>query len=319
MQAENVLCVLPGLMWYAAPDYLRLTLKDADNRSALYSVYEQMALTVADWVGEDIRVTESWGFNGYNGRKCGPAAWGAGYNGLIIQVEGAGAERLRALNPPHDNVARLDVQVTIWYDRDIEDLARAYSDVLDWHRYRRGHRPYEIHLHRGFGKGDTLYLGSRKSAHHHRIYDKMRAPNGGDGYDNAWRFEAELKQGAGNGPYASASKEMPPPAWWASIVVSEFESRGVELSRAVQSEAAPSEKVPRGKTSHEKRLRWLARQVAPSIAKLRASGVPERLIALALTGSEDAAIMFSRSLSENGERSQGNGGTVSGEQEAAGT
>lgn len=286
-------------MWYAAPDYARLTAHTSDNNQALLSHYEYLGLTVADWVGEDIKRVERWGFNGYLGHRCGPAAWGAGYNGLILQVEGAGAEKLRSLQPYYDNVARLDVQVTIWYDNDRENLARELAPAIDRYRKSLPHRPFEMELRHGYGRGDTLYLGSRKSARYHRIYDKGRSPNAGEGYQNAWRFEVELKDSHGAGPWEGRGGNVPSADYWAAIVVREFASRGVELPRCLPGALAPEARVPRGKTTAERRLHWLVNQVAPCIERIRAAGVPQRIIDRALTGDIEAPIMWSRSLVEN--------------------
>lgn len=286
-------------MWYAAPDYARLTAHTSDNAAALMSHYEYIGMTVADWVGEDVSRVEPWGFNGYLGHKCGPAAWGAGYNGLILQVEGAGAEKLRSLNPYHDNVARLDVQVTIWYHDDKESLARELAPVVDGYRRSLSHRPFGLELRQGYGRGDTLYLGSRKSARYHRIYDKGRAPNGGEGYKNAWRFEVELKDGCGNGPWSDTGGYVPSPEWWAALVVREFRDRGVELPGCLPGALAPAARVPRGKTDAQRRLQWLAAQVAPSIARIRAAGVPEWIVERALTGDREAHILWASSRNEN--------------------
>lgn len=143
----------------------------------------------------------------------------------------------------------------------------------------------------GCGDGDTVYVGSRSSALYIRIYDKWRESKLHDDWRYAWRFEAEVKEGVGAQYWEGPRNSLPSTAYWAAIVVSMARERGITLPVLLPGEMGDPQRIPRGETDNEKRLRWLARQVAPTVEKLRASGVSDRLIARALTGDDDPAIM----------------------------
>lgn len=282
----------PPLTWYAAPDYIRLTCKKGDNIRALYSAYEHCARTVADWLGEDPYSDDQWGWNGYTGRCIGPVAWGGGHNGIILQVSGPGAEKVRQLAPPWDNVARLDVQITFWYDKWYQDIARDVARQSKAAAMAAKHRPWEVRHEDTYGNGDTCYLGARTSAVFARIYDKWKESNCAEEYAYAWRAEVELKDGEGCQWWEGDRRTVPGADYWAGVVVSYLGKRGVTLPRALPSALRSSDMAPKGETTNGRRLRWIANQVAPSLAKLVAGGVAISAIAEALTGSQEPAIMW---------------------------
>lgn len=276
-------------MWYAAPDYVTLTTRKSDNVASIREHYEYVGRTVADWLGEDPRSDEQAGQNGYTGRRIGPVFWGAGYNGACLQISGAGAEKAASLRPYWDNVSRLDVQVTLWYAEDYETLGLKCARKSHSAATGARHRPWGVeHIH-GFGKGDTCYIGSRKSARFCRIYDKWRESDRQESWRYSWRFEVELKEGEGAAHWPYHSGTVPDTNYWASVAVSEFERRGLTLPTLLPRALAEEERVPKGETTNARRLRWLATQVAPSIGKLLRAGIPALEIAQALAGSTEAS------------------------------
>lgn len=282
--------VIPGpAMWYAAPDWVTITARKGDNIAAIREHYEYLGRTVADWLGENPYADESSGQNGYTGRRIGPVFWGAGYNGACLQVSGAGAEKVVALRPYWDNVARLDIQVTLWYKEDYEDMALRCAEASRCARDVAAHRRWAVEHKNRFGEGDTCYLGSRKSARFHRIYDKWREANREESWEYSWRFEVERKEGSGAAYWPDRAGSVPTADYWASIVVSEFADRGVKMPSLLPRSLAAEERVPKGETTNARRLRWLATQVAPSIGKLLRSGVSALEVAQALAGSTEAS------------------------------
>lgn len=276
-------------MWYAAPDYLTMTARMCDNIAAIGEHYDYVARTIADWLGENPRNDEPSGQNGYTGRRIGPVFWGTGYNGACLQVSGAGSEKAVALRPYWDNISRLDIQATLWYGEDYECIAlhcaRKSKAVAD----AANHRRWEVEHKNRFGGGDTCYLGSRRSARYHRIYDKWRESDKAEEWRYAWRFEVELKEGKGAEYWPSRASALPSSDYWASIVVRQFADRGIAMPRLLPSAMAEEERIPRGETSNARRLRWLASQVAPSIRKLLRAGIPLAEIVQALSGSTEPA------------------------------
>lgn len=276
-------------MWYAAPDWVTLTAQKGDNIAAIREHYEYVGRTIADWLGENPYADEQSGQNGYTGRRIGPVFWGAGYNGACLQVSGAGAEKAVALRPYWDNVARLDVQVTLWYGEDYEDMALQCAQMSKAAASVARHRRWSVEHKNRFGEGDTCYLGSRKSARFYRIYDKWREADRAEPWQYSWRFEVERKEGTGAAYWPDRAGAVPPADYWASIVVSEFADRGIALPSLLPRQMAAAERIPKGETTNARRLRWLATQVAPSIGKLLRGGVSALEIARALAGSTEAA------------------------------
>lgn len=280
------------VMWYAAPDYVRLTANGYESESAVYRTYEHAGRTVADWLGEVASDEKPWGANGYTGRSIGPVAWGHGREGVCIQVSGPGSERLRAYNPPWDNVSRLDIQVTFWFAEDSEGIARDVARKSASAASAARHRPWGVQHINGYGKGDTCYIGSRRSAVFLRAYDKWREQGETEDWRYAWRFEVELKESQGVAYWEGPRGSVPSPDYWASAAVPFWRNRGITLPRCVSDTMAEAIRVPRPKTTTESRLRWLAESVGPSIVKLQRAGVPLAQIAEALTGEAGSHILI---------------------------
>lgn len=277
------------VMWYAAPDYLTITTRKGENMAAMREHYEYVARTVADWLGENPYADEQSGQNGYTGRRIGPVFWGAGYNGACLQISGPGAEKAIALRPYWDNVARLDIQVTLWYEEDYEKLALDCAIASKAAALVAAHRRWDVEHKNRFGEGDTCYLGSRKSARFFRIYDKWREADRAEPWKYSWRFEVERKEGTGAAYWPHHAGEVPSADYWAAIVVSEFADRGITLPSLLPRAMAAEERVPKGETTNARRLRWLATQVAPAVGKLLRAGIPALEIAQALAGSTEAS------------------------------
>lgn len=279
-------------MWYAAPDWIRLTCKPGENPAAIQRAYEHVALTSAAWAGEDVRVREPWGFHGYRGSRVGPAAWGTGHEGMILDVSGPAAEIVRKYNPPFDNVARLDIAVTLFYSDDKHRTAINVARKSDSARRIVSHRPWKIRYIDGFGGGDTTYIGSRSSEKYLRCYDKYREQEEDEEWRYSWRFEAELKKSFGTQYWEGPKGSMPDAAYWAACALPIWADRGIKLPALLQGSLVAPARVPKPKTTNEKRLRWMARSVAPSVRRLLRSGIPLAQVAKALSGSEEPATMI---------------------------
>lgn len=287
------------VMWYAAPDYVRLTAKGGKNVSAIERTYEWAGRTVADWLGEKPSDAKPWGANGYQGTSIGPVAWGLGREGGCLQVSGPGAEKLREINPPWDNVSRLDIQVTFWFEEDWEGIARDVARKSSSAAAAARHRPWGVQHINGYGAGDTCYIGSRKSAVFLRAYDKWRERGKEESWRHAWRFEVELKESKGVAYWEGARGSVPSADYWSAATLPFWSDRGITLPRCVPHTLATAECVPRARTTTESRLRWLAESVAPSVRKLQRAGVSLAEIAEALTGERGSDILIpSRYLSD---------------------
>lgn len=274
-------------MWWAAPDYVRLTAGDPRNED-LADLYKQTAHRVVASSETSGLGWRPWTWMGYVGEACGSVAYGRSYVGHILQISGWQAADEAVLRLPFDNVPRWDVQLTVWLNEDVPSLGRRVVEASEAARDRAAHRPWRTTLIDGRGSGDTAYIGSRSSATFLRIYDKWREQGRSEEYVHAWRFELELKDSAAKPYWPSLHGPTPAPDYYAAIVLANLRSRGIHLPPigALRDQIVP-EPLRRRRPTDDSRLAWLRTQVAPSLDKLRASGVDLGVILEAL-GLQDA-------------------------------
>jgi hypothetical protein len=171
-------------------DYLRVTSKD--DAGATWIAEEAQRLMGRQANGGDAR--KKGGMQGFQGVSCGPLFFGRKEALFMLQVSGPLADEVVPKMPKVGlNTTRLDVQVTV----ELGELCPQLAELLAYARREvvadRGKkmRPAQ-NLRLGFGKGDTLYIGSRVSPRFGRVYDKgaesKECPPG-----RVWRFETEFK------------------------------------------------------------------------------------------------------------------------------
>lgn len=120
-------------------------------------------------------------YHGGNGGRCSVQSKGQ----ASIDV----ARRMRYVFPDH-SVSRADVRQDWHYQGAWEEITAMALRIAQEH----GLRLTEI---KGHGHGDTLYLGSRSSVSHVRIYQKAKEMMGPDADPDHVRVELELKPGNG--------------------------------------------------------------------------------------------------------------------------
>lgn len=270
-------------MWYAAVDYYRITGKgayDAGSERQVLGAYERIAGSAV--LG--LCAVEAWSWMGFRGFRVGPLAYG--HNGVdrcIYQGSGLCAQPLYDLRVSHDNCSRIDLQVTLWYDRARPKLIEAVAAASNAARLGARGRPWRVRHINGMGEGDTAYIGTRgKKSKFLRAYDKGAEAKGVSGYENAYRFEAELsdehaRQAEGTLYDVGASPEAV-----YGVVQAYFAERGVLLPDKIGSNVHQASKLPKDEGSTARRLRWLETQVGPAIDKLIADGVSLSVIGEAL-------------------------------------
>lgn len=265
------------VMWDAAMDYVRLTLRGGSDATTIdvYQPYARAALALSD----DQNITgESWNWMGYRGTNYGLVQVGAGHQGAILQATQWAAQRLAELKPPWDNVARCDAQVTLWYDQDRGDMIRELAEAVVARRNEGRGRPVSVRHINGYGKGDTTYVGTRNSSKLLRAYDKYREQGEGPDYQYAIRLEMEYHNEAACDVWAS------PPGYphtrhsVAAIVGGALQNYGIGLAAPELANVHPLARHIARKASEDSRIAWLATQVRPAIDKLIAKGYdPARL------------------------------------------
>jgi hypothetical protein len=115
---------------------------------------------------------------------------GGNGGGVSIQVKGPGTpelvKRIRIVWPTQHRVSRADVAIDFEYPGAWDDLAGhalGLAEILGLDRM-------EI---KGYGKGDTVYIGSRSSVTYVRVYQKGKELFGKQGNPDHVRVELEIK------------------------------------------------------------------------------------------------------------------------------
>jgi hypothetical protein len=219
---------------------------------------------------------EPWRFMQYTGYRRGRAAFGrSGAQGDIFQASGVAADIARELSPPHLNVSRCDIQITMWYDADNPDVAQRLAPVALDYADKRGRAGARPRLISGYGTGDTLYVGSRSSDVFIRIYDKWRESKLNAEFQYAWRFEVELGGDAAKRAWRGdiTDGEYPGMLDVASIVSAYMRRRGIELPELSGVYAREIPKPDKDTDAQTRSLQWLRNQVSPTIGRLLTDGI----------------------------------------------
>lgn len=261
-------------------DYLTMTWPDEIRNTALGNTRN-----VVQWAenrplnigGKDF--TKPWAWQGYVGWQVGQVCVGERLDGCIVRLVGKAAhDWAKAKLPAGHNITRLDIALTVWGVYDQSTQIALHSEQAERYRKTLQNRPFRVRLIDGKGDGDTLYCGSRSSELWLRIYDKERAPNGGNEYKTALRYECECKeqlahrayQGCVSGGYSAAS--------CLSVLTGLLARRGVSpvaIGSVLQKYIGPSI-LPI--SSLESSLSWLEKQVKPTVARLMREGYEQEVL-----------------------------------------
>lgn len=258
--------------WSANVDYVRLTSK-GENLGTVEGLYSAV---VHSAVVPDTGATpefKPWGWMGYRGEQSAHGAYGTGAQGSILQASSWAAQNVCSMAPPYAGVPRCDVAVTVWFDRDAEWVAEAVAHDAHSYAGTQGAVGASVRLVKGFGKGDTAYIGSRVSDRFVRVYDKWRESGEDEEYRHAWRFEVEYKNGPAAKAWATATGPASDAPGLAAMVGGELRGRGIVLPRLEGLCAVYRIPAKAAQDSVDRKLAWLQNQVRPSIDKMLAQGV----------------------------------------------
>jgi hypothetical protein len=125
------------------------------------------------------------------------------------------------------NITRIDLQATARFHRDVAALARYHAEDVARDQ-RQGGIKRHIRLERSFGRGDTLYVGSRVSNYYGRVYDKYRESRD-EQYRRCWRYEVECKGDGAQQARKAINAATDIPAASASLVHDWFSNRGCDV------------------------------------------------------------------------------------------
>jgi len=131
--------------------------------------------------------------HGYSYRQRSTVAVGSNGRRGVATVSGAQASPCwRDLFRLAENVSRIDLALTGRPGTPSDAVAR--ESYRPTRRAERGRgRPISLTLIQGQDRGDTLYVGSRKSDVLGRLYDKGRE-SGAPEYRDCWRWEVQFRR-----------------------------------------------------------------------------------------------------------------------------
>lgn len=231
--------------------------------------------------------TKKSAFQGFQGAGCGAVFFGRREEVLLFRVSSSLADEVfPELDHQEVKLTRIDLQLTFRLAAYNGRIAEELADRRE--RARQDPAAPLVpsqSLLKGFGRGDTLTIGSRSSPRYGRIYDKQKE-SATEAYERCWRYEIEYKRVMAPKVAQWLAGQPDRAAAIVGAVKGEFEGWGIECpTNAAPARVAGS--IGRRTFDTDRALAWLRSQVAPSVEKLLGTVGPfDILEALGLTGPE---------------------------------
>lgn len=262
-------------MLHSSVDYLTLTFlrgeRVSDRQRHRIQATELRAMLV--WCKRSGDAVREWAWNGYRGEGTSTFSYGEREDGLIVRASGDTAGRLAQLTVGKGRASRLDLQVTEWPDCDVDQLIHHSALASDKARKSAKHRPWKVTHLNAFGDGDTLYIGSRESETFLRMYNKGLESADNDYYTGAVRYEVEYKGARADNAFRALEGSRDHGDYCFSRVAGEFRARGVTAAWMENYGSGRIADTPTEESEVDQTLRWLERQVKPSVVRLRELGL----------------------------------------------
>lgn len=252
----------------AGVDYFSGSSADPARAELLQGIGWRIVYEEAD-AGHDLK---EWHWKGYDGITSGSGTIGVRSDGTYIRLSGAlAAERWKEAYRQTEHVARYDLAVTVRLPSGANPAKEAFHTADPRFNARRGRRIAKARHIETWDDGETTYLGGRTSLRMGRIYDKY-AEQKREEYRNAWRWELEYKNELATHVAGAVSGSASESEAALAYVWDDFRAFGVPPIWG-SGATTPALSLGRGPSSDQKRLEWLLKQVAPTVALLRAHGL----------------------------------------------
>lgn len=260
-------------------DWLTCTAATDTGRQQLLAAAWPLLYGEAE-AGNDLR---PWLWKGYVGYQSGAVAVGEREDGSYCRLSGLAAfAGWRHVAPWWSHVSRLDLQVTVRLSPGANPVRSAWDASMLAGPRRRGRQTQKRSHIETVTEGETCYIGSRSSDRFGRIYNKS-LESGLEMYRDCWRWEVEFKGRAAT-PTASWLSEQHDTSLASAVAVRDAFSRWSAEPTWAAAGPLPPDPPERTRTDAARRLQWLATQVRPVVAQLRAMGYDRAvLVALGLT------------------------------------
>lgn len=224
---------------------------------------------------------------GYSGFRAGANFLGHKDDRTLMQfTSGRAALAFERTYSEALHYSRLDIQATVRYDNNYQDIANyAYTKAEAANSELPPARRRKLQIIENNDGGSTCYVGSRLSEQFARIYNKD-VESGLEHYKNCWRFEIVLR----NELATNAAKSF----FWLDekreqamlrYIHDWLAMRGITNTYPQPEQVAVIPTVTVTKSDNQRKLEWLASQVAPTVRHLLKAGLGDRmLLALGLPG-----------------------------------
>lgn len=228
-------------------------------------------------------------WQGYYGRKTGSFFIGEREEGYCVRVSGSTAHSaFTSIYRPDMHVSRLDIAVTVWLRPVQAELGlSALQEARIAKLAGKVKNPSRITHYESDDGGFTLYIGKRSSRVYARLYNK-EVESDDAYYEGAWRYELELH----NQTATETATELfyslfPTEEAICSSVWAYYRAKGVNPVFPTFPTGFEVVLPRREETTYERSLRWLAQQVAPTVARLTEAGYTSSVLAaLGLPGGD---------------------------------
>lgn len=217
---------------------------------------------------------------GYVGVSVNGSFIGERDDGLFIRFTGAWADKaFWQVYHPAMHISRLDLQSTIWHGPKGKytgaTVRRQANDFNNTLRKNMRRKVWEISDNLD---GHSIYIGSRKSEHFARCYNKG-AEDKDKKYAHSWRFEVEWHNDSASkvaeGLYRRQDDRE---GAILATVAAYYNSRGVATPWASDTKYAIAFNSDQPVSDVQNKLEWLRVQVSPTIRTLSALGFRTNVI-----------------------------------------
>jgi Replication initiation factor len=258
------------MLWTAHVDWITTTWSDSADKGDIFG-----ASNLHDWAcaqsgkKRSEQALDRWAWQGYIGWQSGQLSWGERFDGSILRVSGELAQRYWEQGLPiGHNVSRLDIAVDVWWGIDPDTMIAEHNVATLDARMLAKSRPWRVACVNGFGDGDTLYIGSRKSVEFVRIYNKEKESRGEDEYRGCTRYEVEYHDESARALVYRSGARRGGSGWLLGEVSSILHRRGVGVLASLLASEPINPPHRRVATSDERKIDWLRTQVAPTVRSL---------------------------------------------------
>jgi len=217
---------------------------------------------------------------GFDGISAGNSFVGVSQDRIFLVITSHNAEKYFLRVDREDlHYTRLDVQATVWFNQEVQTIARkGYNDLRNRDKLRNkpGNRKYRIIA--GSDGGDTLYVGAPSSRQQAVVYNKSRESEREE-YRNAWRHEVRLRDDLACG-YARECRNRGDTLADRHLgyVYHWLLDRGLNFSHLHTATRVILPKQQHTPSDIDSKLRWLARQVRPTVQFLTEAGYRDKLL-----------------------------------------